>query len=77
MPLVIPYPRSIHAAQRINVWDENLKHEPENIGKVSPHLLALANTSEKQAARVYVYPGEMRKMDNFVKDLNSVIMKSI
>ncbi|RKX62312.1 MAG: hypothetical protein DRP34_04365 [Thermodesulfobacteriota bacterium] len=77
-PHVIPYPRSIYAAQRINVWDENLEHEPENIGKISLHLLNLSDVSEKQAAaRVYVYPGEMRKMDSFIKDLNSVIMKSI
>lgn len=73
-PLVIPYPRSLFAERGLYIWDEKRDTEPQNIGQEAPYLPALANASEQQlAARVYVYPGDLREDKKFVEDLNSTI----
>jgi len=76
-PIVIPYPRSSLAERAIYIWDETEK-EPYNIAEDSPHMLTLSQVAEKQlAARVYVYPPNLRSNERFIDELNEVIKTEV
>lgn len=72
-PVVIPYPRSLFAEKSVYVWGEDMD-EPLNVATYAPYLASLQDASEKQlAARIYVYPRNLRENGKFIGDLNSII----
>ena len=74
-PMVIPYPRSLLAEGGIYVWEEN-SGEPQNIGERSPHILRLPDAAERElAARIYVLPSDLRYNENFIEEVNKIIME--
>ncbi len=69
-PMVIPYPRSLLAEGGIYIWEENTE-EPQNIAEYSPYLLSLPDAAEMQlAARIYVFPSDLRSNEYFIKEIN-------